>query len=183
MATPRKTAAQKAAEAAEREAETTYPHTEEPTVVEAPADPNLSAVKDDKTGKRLTLQQLKNRLRNEAEREVLDNHRDEVIQRTQAKYDEHGLEYVRRLTEEEKAAKQIEEIYAQYPHLRPKVEAPVESKYPAGAYQGRDAGRVEAVPGGALDQFRTGNYDEPYIVDGGAPAAEYFEDPEAREGE
>lgn len=65
-----------------------------------------------------TTQQLKNRLRNEAEREVLDKHKREVIERTQAKYTAHGLKYVRRLTDEEKAAKAIQENLAKYPNLR-----------------------------------------------------------------
>lgn len=71
-----------------------------------------------KPEKKETVQQLKNRLRNEAEREVLDAHKAEVIERTQAKYTEHGLKYVRRLTDEEKAAKAIAENLAKYPNLR-----------------------------------------------------------------
>lgn len=71
-----------------------------------------------KPEKKETVQQLKNRLRNEAEREVLDNHKKEVIERTKAKYDAHGLKYVRRLTDEEKAAKAIEENLKKYPNLR-----------------------------------------------------------------
>ena len=71
--------------------------------------------------KKETLQQLKNRLRNEAEREVLNTHKDEVIKITQAKYDKHNLEYVRRLTDEEKAAKTIEELYRKHPNLRPET--------------------------------------------------------------
>jgi hypothetical protein len=91
-----------------------------------------------------SIQQLKNRLRNEAEREVLNNHKDEVIKITAAKYAEHNLEYVRRLTDEEKAQKAIEDYLAQYPELRQKL-APA---------------LVEAAPGGALDQFRSASYDE-----------------------
>ena len=72
----------------------------------------------EKPAKRETVQQLKNRLRNEAEREVLDAHKPEVIARTQAKYDEHGLEYVRRLSDEEKAAKLIAEQFSKYPELK-----------------------------------------------------------------
>lgn len=71
-----------------------------------------------KPEKKETVQQLKNRLRNEAEREVLDNHKKEVIERTKAKYDAHGLKYVRRLTDEEKAAKAIAENLKKYPNLR-----------------------------------------------------------------
>jgi hypothetical protein len=113
----RKTAAQKAAEAAEREEYTGIPehHEEEPNE----ADEGLSTVTDEKSGKLLTIQQLKNKLRNEAEREVLDKYKPEVVEITAAKYKVHGLKYVRRLSEEEKAAKAIEEYYVKFPNLRP----------------------------------------------------------------
>jgi hypothetical protein len=135
MATTRKTAAQKAAEAAEREeytgtgnhdaAEAAVARVEaaaggEPGKLAAEPGKELTDVVDDK-GKRLNVQQLKNKLRNEAEREVLDKHRDEVITITAAKYEAHNLEYVRRLTDEEKAAKAIEEYYRQFPNLRPET--------------------------------------------------------------
>lgn len=66
-----------------------------------------------------TIQQLKNRLRGEAEREVLNTHKDEFHEIATAKFAAVGLEFVRRLTDEEKAAKQIEELYEKYPNLRP----------------------------------------------------------------
>lgn len=65
-----------------------------------------------------TLQQKKNRLRNEAEREVINNHRDELNQITEAKFAEHNLPYTRRLTEREKAQKKIEDLLAEHPELR-----------------------------------------------------------------
>lgn len=135
MATTRKTAAQKAAEAAERDeytgktpaadmiagtiedANATRQAEDHEELTEAPAEAKP---------KKETVQQLKNRLRNEAEREVLNRHKDEVVAITQAKYDEHGLEYVRRLSEEEKAAKQIEDLYEKFPQLRPAAEEPAE---------------------------------------------------------
>lgn len=64
-----------------------------------------------------TLQQLKNRLRNEAERDVLNAHKAEVIKITEAKYEAHGLAYVRRLTDQEKAQKEIEDRLEKYPEL------------------------------------------------------------------
>lgn len=107
----RKTAAQKAAEAAERDEYTG-------TGTAAPEqDANLTDVRDDK-GRRLTVQQLKNKLRNEAEREVLDTHKAEVVTITAAKYKVHNLEYVRRLSDEEKAAKDIADRLNQFPELR-----------------------------------------------------------------
>ena len=65
-----------------------------------------------------TTQQKKNRLRNEAEREVLNLHRDELNAITEAKFVEAGLKYTRRLTESEKAAKKVEEYFNQFPELR-----------------------------------------------------------------
>lgn len=118
----RKTAAQKAAEAAEREEYTGIPESTGPITVparkKAPAEQRIEVTEPDGSTKLLTLQQLKNRLRNEAEREVLDDHRDEVIAKTGAKYDAYGLEYVRRLTDQEKAAKDIAEKLTEFPELR-----------------------------------------------------------------
>lgn len=197
----RKTAAQKAAEAAEREEYTGIPegHVEDANAArqaEAPAkaDATLSKVKDDKTGKFLTIQQLKNKLRNEAEREVLDTHKAEVVTITAAKYKEHNLEYVRRLTEEEKAAEQIEKLYAQFPHLRPQVEQQQaqEEEVPGESLAGAPRaytpavgkeGFVEAEPGGPLEQFRNGGHAAPYYA-GEPDVADYADvEVEAREGE
>lgn len=106
-----------------------------------------------KPEKQETVQQLKNRLRNEAEREVLNNHKAEVIKITEAKYDEHGLEYVRRLSDEEKAAKAIEEYYRQFPNLRPVTTV-----------------QADAAPAG----FTDGSYDD---------EPDNYRDVEHREGE
>lgn len=65
-----------------------------------------------------TVQQKKNRLRNEAEREVLNKHRDELNAITEAKFAENDLTYTRRLTEKEKAKKKIEDLLAEHPDLR-----------------------------------------------------------------
>ncbi len=65
-----------------------------------------------------TVQQKKNRLRNEAEREVLNNHRDELNTITEAKFVAEGLNYTRRLTEKEKAKRKIEELLNEHPELR-----------------------------------------------------------------
>lgn len=128
--------------------------------------PEVEAAPKAKKGE--TVQQLKNRLRNEAEREVLNNHKDEVISITQAKYDEHGLEYVRRLSDKEKAAKEIAEKINQFPELRA-LFAPVGASYTASveqqqqqfeqgyAYAYLQREEVPAEPGGALEQFRQAN--------------------------
>jgi len=80
--------------------------------LEAPVTDNEEAVTDE------TVQQKKNRLRNEAEREVLNNHRDELNAITEGKFKEHGLHYTRRLTEKEKAKKKIEDLLNEHPELR-----------------------------------------------------------------
>jgi hypothetical protein len=80
--------------------------------LEAPVTDNEEVVTEE------TVQQKKNRLRNEAEREVLNNHRDELNAITEAKFVEQGLNYTRRLTESEKAKKKIDELLAEHPELR-----------------------------------------------------------------
>lgn len=83
---------------------------------EAKTDAALTEYTDDK-GKRLTVQQLKNKLRGQAERAVLDKYKNEVVHITEGLYKEHNLEYVRRLTDEEKAAKEMLENIGKYPGL------------------------------------------------------------------
>jgi ABC-type sugar transport system substrate-binding protein len=80
--------------------------------IESTVTDNEEAVTDE------TVQQKKNRLRNEAEREVLNKHRDELNHITEAKFNENNLPYTRRLTEREKAKKKIEDLLAEYPDLR-----------------------------------------------------------------
>jgi glutamyl-tRNA reductase len=67
-----------------------------------------------------TLQQKKNRLRNQAERQVIANHVDEYHSLAEELFKAEGLEFTRRLTDEEKAAKKIEELLNQHPELRGK---------------------------------------------------------------
>lgn len=94
--------------------ETTTKRTRKPRAT----TPKPETVKAEPAQKKETVQQLKNRLRNEAEREVLNENKQAVVAKTEAKYKEHGLEYVRRLTDEEKAQKEIEEHLQKYPQLR-----------------------------------------------------------------
>jgi hypothetical protein len=82
-----------------------------------------STVTDEEAVTEETVQQKKNRLRNEAEREVLNKHRDELNAITEAKFVEQGLNYTRRLTDSEKAAKKVEEYFNQFPELREKFAA------------------------------------------------------------
>lgn len=72
----------------------------------------------DEAPKKETTQQLKNRLRNEAEREVLNNHREEFHAVAEKKFADHGLKFERRLTQKERAAREIEKKLQQFPELR-----------------------------------------------------------------
>lgn len=65
-----------------------------------------------------TVQQTKNRLRNEAERIVLDRHKNEFYKEAERLYEENGFEFKRRLTEQEKAQQQIEKLLKENPELR-----------------------------------------------------------------
>lgn len=62
-------------------------------------------------------QALKNRLRSEAEREVLNAHKDEFHELATRKFAENGLTFTRRLTEAEKAEKKMNDLLAQHPEL------------------------------------------------------------------
>jgi hypothetical protein len=64
-----------------------------------------------------TEQQIKNRLRNEAEREVIDRHRSELHEIAEAKFKAAGLVYTRRKSEQEKAADKIKALIEQFPEL------------------------------------------------------------------
>lgn len=70
--------------------------------------------------KKETAQQAKNRLRNEAERIVLDRHKPEFHKVAEELYAANGYEFKRRLTEEEKAEQAIEKMLRENPSLREK---------------------------------------------------------------
>lgn len=60
----------------------------------------------------------KNKLRGEAEREVLAKHRAEVNEIAEAKFKAAGIPFSRRLTEEERDEKKLRELLAKNPNLR-----------------------------------------------------------------
>jgi hypothetical protein len=98
---------------------------EHDAIVEAAAnvDAEVNAeVAAEKEQTKETDQQKKNRLRNEAEREVLNAHRSELNAITERKFKENNLVYTRRLTDTEKAARTIEELLDRYPELREQYE-------------------------------------------------------------
>lgn len=69
-----------------------------------------------------SVQKKKNRLRNEAEREVLDAHKDEFYAIADRKFRDAGLKFERRLSEKEKAAKKMQALLLEYPDLRSEFE-------------------------------------------------------------
>lgn len=83
--------------------------TEAPTPVEPPAD---------KPKRRESPAQIRNRLRNQAERIVLDRHRDEFHQEATKLFEANGLEFKHRLTETERAQAKIEALLRENPELR-----------------------------------------------------------------
>lgn len=62
----------------------------------------------------------KNRLRNKAERLVLNRHRDEFDKVAKELFEENGVEYKPRLSEEQKAEQALEKLLAANPSLRSK---------------------------------------------------------------
>lgn len=87
---------------------------------DAKADPKPADKPVEKPAKKESVQQLKNRLRNEAEREILNlpENKERFYDLAGKKFEEHGLKFERRLSDEEKAAKEIAEKLAKYPSLR-----------------------------------------------------------------
>jgi GrpB-like predicted nucleotidyltransferase (UPF0157 family) len=73
-----------------------------------------------------TPEQQKARLRNEAERTLRHRHREELNGLIKAAFEREGIEYRPRLSEEEKAAKAIEDLLAAHPELRERY-APVDN--------------------------------------------------------
>lgn len=88
-----------------------------PEASEAPA-PKATKAAQAKAAPKESEQQIKNRLRNEAEREVLNNHRDEFYRIAEKKFKDAGLVFARRLTDAEKAQQKIEELLKEHPELR-----------------------------------------------------------------
>jgi hypothetical protein len=73
---------------------------------------------------------LRNQLRNQAERHILETHRDEFDAYAEKLYTDNGLTFRRRVSAEEREAKaqqdkeakakaKLEKLYAEFPNLRP----------------------------------------------------------------
>jgi len=87
-------------------------------ISEAPAPKATTKAAQAKAAPKESEQQIKNRLRNEAEREVLNHHRDEFYRIAEKKFTDAGLVFARRLTDAEKAQQKIEELLKEHPELR-----------------------------------------------------------------
>jgi hypothetical protein len=118
------------------------------------------AAAPDEKPKNETESQKRNRLRNEAERKVINNHREEFNQVATELFAENGLVFHRRLTDEERAAKEIADKLNQFPELRA-LFAPVGAMHTAQqeAQQQQGEPLVPAAPGGALQAFRDADVD------------------------
>jgi len=68
-----------------------------------------------------TEQQIKSRLRNSAERFVLNNHKDEYYAKLEALHKDEGIEFKRVLTPEEKDEKELLALLERRPDLRAKI--------------------------------------------------------------
>lgn len=96
--------------------------------------------------------QKRNRLRNEAERHILNLHKEEFDDYAEALFAKNGLTFNRRLSEAQKAEKKINDLIAEHPELEAMLRAkfePADADAPA-----EDPEYVQAVPGGPLDTFR-----------------------------
>lgn len=92
---------------------------EDEEVAEAPAEERRT--KRGNKSQPETEAQAKGRLRNAAERFVLNNHRDEYYAKLEQLHAAEGREYKRVLSAEEKDEKALEELLARRPDLRAKV--------------------------------------------------------------
>ena len=82
---------------------------------EAPAEEKSATEAEAPEGE--TLAQKRSRLRNKAERFVLENHREEFEDYAEQLYAENGLKFNRRLTGEAKAQREAEKLIAENPGI------------------------------------------------------------------
>lgn len=84
--------------------------------------------------------QKRNRLRNEAERHILNLHKDEFDDYAEALFSKNGLTFNRRLSDAQKAEKKINDLIAQHPELEAVLRAQFAAPAPT------DAGAPAADP-------------------------------------
>lgn len=77
--------------------------------------------------------QKRNRLRNEAERHILNEHKEEFDDYAEALFAKNGLTFNRRLTEAQKAEKKINDLIAAHPELEAVLRAQFAAPAPTDA--------------------------------------------------
>lgn len=82
------------------------------------AKSKAAAKTDDKTE---TLQQKRNRLRSEAERYIIEQHRDEFNAKADEVFKREGLTFNRRLTKDEQAERKVQALLDANPGLRERL--------------------------------------------------------------
>ena len=116
--------------------------------------------------------QKRNRLRNEAERHILNLHKDEFDDYAEALFAKNGLTFNRRLSEAQKAEKKINDLIAQHPEL----EAVLRAQFAAPAPTDADAPAEE--DGGVSPALLAEEYshlDTPPAVDYSADVEGYVD--------
>lgn len=98
--------------------------------------------------------QKRNRLRNEAERHILNLHKDEFDDYAEALFAKNGLTFNRRLSEAQKAEKKINDLIAQHPELEAVLRAQFAAPAPT------DADAPEADESGVNPALLAEEYDQ-----------------------
>jgi hypothetical protein len=158
------------------------------------AEEVIEAPEEEEVPKDETISQKRNRLRNKAERIIIDRYRDEFNKVATDLFAENGLVFHKRLTDQEKAAKEIADKLNQFPELRDMF-ATMGALHAQQAEQNQQEGLVMVEPA----DVHGNPVGVPYFVEGSPveAAAPYYpgdEDPdwngendrdevEAREGE
>lgn len=125
--------------------------TSKPRTTRAKAPAKATVTQTEAPPKKETEAQKRNRLRNEAEREVLKNHKSEFVEIATRLFAENGLTFTRRLTEKEKAAQAIADQLNQFPELRA-LFAPVGASYAASAALQAEETEAEAEDLPSVDE-------------------------------
>ena len=131
--------------------------------------------------------QKRNRLRNEAERHILNLHKDEFDDYAEQLFSKNGLKFNRRLSEAQKAEKKIEELIAEHPELESVLRAkfaadhsPVTDTDPepeAPNYEADVEALPEAYTEAPVEQVSDQREYTPAPVAYGADGPDYSQDP------
>lgn len=94
-----------------------------PAVEEATEEVAVESQETEAPATNETDTQKRNRLRNKAERIILERHRAEFNEVAEEIFSEEGLKYNRRLTDEERAEEKLNKLLAENPKLAEKLAA------------------------------------------------------------